>query len=82
MWYDRETQQVINPHFNGAVMFFLDDETIIYRGIDHTWIYDVDSMKKKRFFNNKSRNKIIDMVGTFSIFLKSISPNTPLNGHI
>jgi hypothetical protein len=65
MWYDRETQQVINPHFNGAVMFFLDDETIIYRGIDHTWIYDVDSMKKKRFFNNKSRNKIIDMVGTF-----------------
>ena len=65
MWYDRETKQLINPHFNGAVMFFLDDETIIYKGIDHTWIYDVESMKKKRFFNNKDRNKIIDMAGTF-----------------
>ena len=65
MWYDRETQQLINPHFDGSVMFFLDDETIIYHGIYHTWIYDVNIMKKKRFFSNKDRNKIIDMVGTF-----------------
>ena len=65
MWYDRETQELINPHFDGSVMFFLDDETIIYKGLDHTWIYDVNSMKKKRFFSNKDRNKIIEMVALF-----------------
>lgn len=65
MWYDRETQKLINPHFDGSVMFFLDDETIIYKGLNHTWIYDTNSMKKKCFFSNKDRNKIIEMVGMF-----------------
>lgn len=65
MWYDRETKELINPHFDGSVMFFLDDETIIYHGLDHAWLYDVNAMKKKRFFNNKERNKIIEMVCLF-----------------
>ena len=46
-------------------LFFLDDETIIYKGLNHTWIYDTNSMKKKCFFSNKDRNKIIEMVGMF-----------------
>ncbi len=65
MWYDRETKELINPHFDGSRMFFLDDETIIYHGLDHTWRYDVANMKKKRFFSNKEENKIIDMVAEF-----------------
>lgn len=46
-------------------MVYLDDETIVYHGLDHTWRYDVANMKKKRFFSNKEENSIIDMVAKF-----------------
>jgi len=46
-------------------MAYLDDETIIYHGLDHSWCYDVANMKKKRFFSNKEENSIIDMVAEF-----------------
>ncbi len=65
MWYDREMKEVINPHFDGSCMVYLDDETIVYHGLDHTWRYDVANMKKKRFFSNKEENNIIDMVAEF-----------------
>ena len=65
MWYDRETKEIINPHFDGSCMSYLDDETIIYHGLDHAWRYDVVNMKKKRFFSNKEEKKIMDMVAEF-----------------
>lgn len=65
MWYDRETKEVINPHFDGRPMFFLDDETIIFHGVSHTWRYDVANMKKKRFFSPKEQNKIVGMAADF-----------------
>lgn len=65
MWYDRETKELVNPHFDGTPMFFLNDELIIYHGIEHTWLYDVDKMKKKRFFSNKKCNGIIEQVAVF-----------------
>lgn len=57
MWYDRETKEIINPHFDGSRMSFIDDETIIYHGLNHTWCYDVATMKKKRFFSNKEEKR-------------------------
>lgn len=65
MWYDRETKEVVNPHFNGSRMAYLDDETIIYDGVDHAWLYDAANMKKKRFFSNKEESRIIDMAAEF-----------------
>ena len=65
MWYDRETKEVINPHINGNSTSYIDDETIIYQGLDHTWLYNVANMKKKRFFSNKEESRIIDMVAEF-----------------
>ncbi|MBR6623191.1 MAG: hypothetical protein IKK91_04750, partial [Ruminococcus sp.] len=75
MWYDRETKEVINPHFDGRGMVYLDDETIVYHGLDHTWRYDVANMKKKRFFSNKEENSIIDMVAEFFDIPKEYIPN-------
>ena len=57
MWYDRETQKLINPHFDGSVMFFLDDETIIYKGLNHTWIYDT-KLKDNAIFTETARKFI------------------------
>lgn len=65
MWYDRETGEVVNPHFDGRPMFLLDDETIIYGGIEHVWKYDVAAMKKKRFFNNKTEDSIFQKIAAF-----------------
>ena len=65
MWYDRETRDVVNPHFDGRPMFFLDDETIIYDGVEHVWKYDVAAMKIKRFFNNKTEDLIFQKIAAF-----------------
>ena len=65
MWYDRETKEVVNPHFDGRPMFFLDDETIIYDGVEHAWKYDVAVMKKKRFFSNKTEDQIFRKIAAF-----------------
>lgn len=72
MWYDRKTKEVINPHFDGSRMYFIDDETIVYGGISNSWRYDVNTMKKKRFFSKKEQNKIIDMLTKFFIYRKNI----------
>ncbi|MBQ3919664.1 MAG: hypothetical protein II695_08315 [Oscillospiraceae bacterium] len=65
MWYDRETEEVIDPHFDGRPCFFPDDDTIIYDGIEHAWVYDVSAMKKKRFFSNKKEDCIFRTLAEF-----------------
>ena len=61
MWYDRDTQEVINPHINGFV-YYLTDESIICRGVFHTWLFDVVTRKKKRFFTGKNIKKICRII--------------------
>ena len=65
MWYDRETKEIVNPHFDGGIQCFIDDVTIIYKGLYQTWVYDVENKKKKQFFSKKEQNNIIDTVAAF-----------------
>ena len=65
MWYDRETKETVNPRFDGRPLFFLNDELIIYGGVEHTWKYDVLTRKKKRLFSNKTMDSIFKMVAAF-----------------
>ena len=53
MWYDRVTKETVNPHADGGLLFYLNDETIIYHGVSHTWLLDAGTCKKKRFFSAK-----------------------------
>lgn len=65
MWYDRETKETVNPRFDGRPLFFLNDELLIYGGVEHTWKYDVATRKKKRLFSNKTMDSIFKMVAAF-----------------
>ena len=65
MWYDRETKETVNPRFDGRPLFFLNDELLIYGGVEHTWKYDVSTRKKKRLFSNKIMDSIFKMVAAF-----------------
>lgn len=65
MWYDWETKETVNPRFDGRPLFFLNDELLIYGGVEHTWKYDVSTRKKKRLFSNKIMDSIFKMVAAF-----------------
>ncbi|MCM1022523.1 MAG: hypothetical protein NC395_00505 [Prevotella sp.] len=58
MWYDRESGEVINPHIDTVFYGILDEDTIIYHGLDYAWKLDLNTLKKKRFFTSKQLEKI------------------------
>lgn len=62
MWYDRDTNEIINPHIYGGFIYYLTDESIIYHGLSHTWLFDVVTRKKKRFFNGKDMKNICRII--------------------
>ncbi len=66
MWYNRETKEVINPHIDcGARYYILDDNTVIYQTLYHSWCVDLNTLKKKRFFNNTKMKAIRKLVCDF-----------------
>lgn len=65
MWYDRETKEVVNPHIDIGTFFFLDDETVIYQALYNTWLLDINTKKKKRFFSGKQYTSVLKMVCDF-----------------
>lgn len=58
MWYDRATGEVVNPHIDTVFYGFLDEDNIVYHGLDHAWKLDLNTVKKKRFFTSKQLEKI------------------------
>jgi len=62
MWYDRQTKEIINPHIDTYKYYILDDNTIIFQSLYHTWICDMQDMKKSRFFSSKKRTEILKLI--------------------
>ena len=61
MWYDRYTKELVNPHIDGGNLYYLNDELIVYYS-GHTWLYDVKTQKKKRFFSGKDMKRICRII--------------------
>ena len=61
MWYDRHSKQVVNPHIYGGCVYYINDELIVYYS-GHTWLYDVKTQKKKRFFTGKDLKNICGVI--------------------
>lgn len=58
MWYDRATGEVVNPHIDTVFYGFLNEDNIVYHGLDHAWRLDLNTLKKKRLLNSKQLEKI------------------------
>lgn len=65
MWYDREDDKVVNPHIDIGRHYFLNDETVIYQALYHTWLLDTNTSKKKRFFSAKLHKAALKLVCDF-----------------
>ncbi len=65
MWYDRENDKVVNSHIDIGRHYFLNDETVIYQALSHTWILDTNTAKKKRFFSAKLHKAALKLVCDF-----------------
>lgn len=66
MWYDRETQEIVNPHIDSwSGYYLLDDDTAVYQSLYYTWYIDLNTLKKKRFFNNAKIKAIRKLVCDF-----------------
>ncbi len=65
MWFDRGTGEIVNPHIDSVSYYLLDDDTIVFGSVSHTWLFDLNTMKKKRFFTNKTVERICTAVCQF-----------------
>lgn len=65
MWYDRADGEVKNPHIDTVYYGFIDEDTIVYHGLDYAWRLDLNTLKKKRFFTGKQIEQICLQVCEF-----------------
>ncbi len=68
MWYDREKKEVVNPHIDTRRFYFLNDSKVIYRGVEHTWLLDAETVKKKKLVSNKQVIEAITKVCNYLEF--------------
>lgn len=62
MWYDRETKEVINPHIDSSDYCIIDENTIAVQSLYHIWLFDMNTMKKKRLISDKKKSEIMKTV--------------------
>lgn len=65
MWYDRETKELVNPHIDTWIYYLIDDNTAIYHGLYYAWCIDLNTLKKKHFFNKAKITAIRKQVCDF-----------------
>ncbi len=65
MWYDRATGEVVNPHINIGRHCYLNDDTVVYQALYHTWVLDTETKKKKRFFTARQHRSALQFVCGF-----------------
>ncbi len=65
MWYDRNTKEIVNPHIDSARYYLLDKNTLIFHSFYYSWVYNIETKKKKHFFSSKAISAIKPMVFDF-----------------
>ena len=58
MWFDRQTQKLINPHIDTYQIYYIDDNTILFGGTSLAWILDANTCKKTQLFSKKKSIEI------------------------